>query len=67
MEKIGEKRSRHLLQQKTYVNRIQTISESKPELLVAHAYTRYLGDLSGGQILKKYCSKSYELKGESKA
>ena len=36
-----------------YVNRINQISEEKPELLVAHAYTRYLGDLSGGQMIRK--------------
>jgi heme oxygenase len=36
-----------------YVARIQTVSNTAPELLVAHSYTRYLGDLSGGQILKK--------------
>ena len=36
----------------TYVQRIRDISENAPELLVAHAYTRYLGDLSGGQIFK---------------
>lgn len=36
----------------TYVNRIREISATAPELLVAHSYTRYLGDLSGGQILK---------------
>ncbi|MBD2136295.1 heme oxygenase (biliverdin-producing) [Anabaena sp. FACHB-1237] len=35
-----------------YVNRIREISATAPELLVAHSYTRYLGDLSGGQILK---------------
>ena len=46
-----------------YVNRIQTISENKPELLVAHAYTRYLGDLSGGQILKKIAQRAMNLKG----
>nr|BDA99017.1 heme oxygenase [Rhodomonas sp. NIES-2332] len=46
-----------------YVNRINTISESKPELLVAHAYTRYLGDLSGGQILKKIAQRAMNLKG----
>jgi len=32
-----------------YVDRILTCP---PEYLVAHHYTRYLGDLSGGQILK---------------
>lgn len=36
-----------------YVARIQEIARTEPELLVAHSYTRYLGDLSGGQILKK--------------
>jgi heme oxygenase (biliverdin-producing, ferredoxin) len=35
-----------------YVNRIREISATEPELLIAHSYTRYLGDLSGGQILK---------------
>ncbi|MEA5571206.1 heme oxygenase (biliverdin-producing) [Calothrix sp. UHCC 0171] len=35
-----------------YVKRIREISEQEPELLIAHSYTRYLGDLSGGQILK---------------
>src|SRR6056300_544159 len=46
-----------------YVNRINQISEEKPELLVAHAYTRYLGDLSGGQILKKLAQRAMNLKG----
>ncbi len=36
-----------------YVDRIREVSNTQPELLVAHSYTRYLGDLSGGQILKK--------------
>lgn len=35
-----------------YVQRIRDISATQPELLIAHSYTRYLGDLSGGQILK---------------
>lgn len=37
---------------KAYVERIREISQKEPELLIAHSYTRYLGDLSGGQILK---------------
>ncbi len=36
----------------SYVRRIREISEKEPELLVSHCYTRYLGDLSGGQIFK---------------
>lgn len=35
-----------------YVAQIREVSNTAPELLVAHAYTRYIGDLSGGQILK---------------
>lgn len=35
-----------------YVKRIREISAKEPELLIAHSYTRYIGDLSGGQILK---------------
>ena len=46
---------------KAYVERIQTISNERPELLVAHAYTRYLGDLSGGQILKKIAQRAMNL------
>lgn len=36
-----------------YVKRLHEVGRTHPELLVAHAYTRYLGDLSGGQVLKK--------------
>lgn len=35
-----------------YVERLNEIGDRQPELLVAHAYTRYLGDLSGGQALR---------------
>lgn len=44
-----------------YVDRINIISKERPELLVAHAYTRYLGDLSGGQILKKIAQRAMNL------
>lgn len=46
-----------------YVERIHQIGQTQPELLVAHAYTRYLGDLSGGQILKKIAQRAMNLKG----
>ena len=35
-----------------YIKQIQDLANTEPELLIAHAYTRYMGDLSGGQILK---------------
>ena len=45
----------------SYVERIKSISVERPELLVAHAYTRYLGDLSGGQLLKKIAQRAMNL------
>lgn len=44
-----------------YVDRIHAVADEAPELLVAHAYTRYLGDLSGGQILKKIAQNGMNL------
>lgn len=44
-----------------YINRITQLSEKRPDLIVAHAYTRYLGDLSGGQILKKIAQRAMNL------
>lgn len=44
-----------------YVKHIREVSASQPELLVAHSYTRYLGDLSGGQILKKIAQRAMNL------
>ena len=46
---------------KRYVQRLQEVGRAEPELLVAHAYTRYLGDLSGGQVLKKIAQKALNL------
>jgi heme oxygenase len=36
-----------------YAERIETVATEAPYLLAAHSYTRYLGDLSGGQILRR--------------
>ncbi|XP_041812375.1 heme oxygenase 1a [Chelmon rostratus] len=44
-----------------YVQRLQKIGKESPELLVAHAYTRYLGDLSGGQMLRRITQKALNL------
>ncbi|WP_320676041.1 heme oxygenase (biliverdin-producing) [Prochlorococcus sp. MIT 1300] len=45
----------------SYVDRIHQIASECPELLVGHHYTRYIGDLSGGQILKKIAQKAMNL------
>ena len=48
-----------------YVERIHEVADKDPYLLVGHHYTRYLGDLSGGQILKGIAEKALNLpKGE---
>jgi heme oxygenase len=47
-----------------YVQRIDEIGRSQPHLLVAHAYVRYLGDLSGGQVLRRIVANSYGLAGD---
>ena len=44
-----------------YVNRIREVADEAPELLVGHHYTRYLGDLSGGQILRGIAEKALNL------
>jgi heme oxygenase len=44
-----------------YIARIREVSNTAPELLVGHSYTRYLGDLSGGQILKKIAQTAMNL------
>ncbi|XP_032393321.1 heme oxygenase [Etheostoma spectabile] len=48
---------------KRYCHRLRQIGKENPEFLVAHAYTRYLGDLSGGQVLGRIAQKSMGLKG----
>ena len=47
-----------------YVDRIHSIAKESPELLVGHHYTRYMGDLSGGQILKNIAQKAMNMKGD---
>lgn len=34
-----------------YVARVKEVAQKEPHLLVAHQYTRYLGDLFGGQMM----------------
>lgn len=48
-----------------YANAIRQASEGSGIRLIAHAYARYLGDLSGGQILKKLLERSLDLPPEA--
>ncbi|XP_060724742.1 heme oxygenase-like isoform X2 [Tachysurus vachellii] len=45
-----------------YTQRLREIGSEHPERLVAHAYTRYLGDLTGGQVLGRVPQRSLGLK-----
>ncbi|QSJ18269.1 heme oxygenase (biliverdin-producing) [Nostoc sp. UHCC 0702] len=47
----------------TYITRIQQLSANEPILLIGHTYTRYMGDLSGGQMLQKIAQSSLKLSG----
>ena len=43
-----------------YVTRIADLADSSdPSPLLAHAYVRYLGDLSGGQVIRRAIAKAY--------
>ncbi len=44
-----------------YVSRIKLASSFKPYLLIAHSYVRYMGDLSGGQMIKEMIKESLGL------
>ena len=44
-----------------YVARLHQVAQETPELLVGHHYTRYIGDLSGGVILKNIAQKAMNL------
>ena len=46
-----------------YIQRLRWLGENAPELLVAHSYTRYLGDLSGGQVVAKIVRRALGLRG----
>ncbi len=41
-----------------YCHRLNQVAEETPYLLIAHHYTRYIGDLSGGQILRGIAQKA---------
>ena len=48
-----------------YLNAIREAGSGSGHPLLAHAYTRYLGDLSGGQIIKKILARSLALPPEA--
>ncbi|ALE83851.1 heme oxygenase (biliverdin-producing) [Pseudonocardia sp. HH130629-09] len=45
-----------------YVQRLREVA-ADPALFVAHHYTRYLGDLAGGQVIGKVLGRTYGIEG----
>ena len=41
----------------SYCHRLNEVAEKDPYLLIAHHYTRYIGDLSGGKILREIAAR----------
>lgn len=48
-----------------YVVRLDELARTDPRALVAHAYVRYLGDLSGGQLVRSVIASNLGLANES--
>ena len=48
-----------------YVEKLQGLDAADPPTLVAHAYVRYLGDLHGGQVLRRLIASQLGLSGEA--
>jgi len=44
-----------------YIDRLDFLSKNSPLLLLSHAYTRYLGDLSGGKVLARVARRALNL------
>jgi heme oxygenase len=49
---------------RAYVQRLALLSASGSPLLLAHAYVRYLGDLHGGQMLRRCVSRVLKSEGQ---
>jgi heme oxygenase len=47
-----------------YVDRLQAVASDRATAFIAHHYTRYLGDLSGGQFLGPAIARGFGLNGE---
>jgi heme oxygenase len=47
-----------------YTARLREVAHTDPARFVTHHYTRYLGDLSGGQIIGRMAARTYGLGGD---
>ena len=49
---------------RTYAEHLRALTTDRPLRLVSHAYVRYMGDLSGGQVLKRLAERKLGLSGD---
>lgn len=47
-----------------YISRLNEISKNKPELIIAHTYTRFLADLFGGRTFFSILNSKYKISPE---
>lgn len=45
-----------------YVSHLESLAHADPARLAAHAYLRYLGDLSGGRVLRGIVRRAFDLR-----
>ena len=63
-----EKPPQHTMATKKYLTHMRSIMD-EPDKLMAHVYVRHMGDLSGGQMIKKKvpgAGKFYDFEGDVK-
>jgi len=49
---------------RTYAEHLRALTTDRPLRLVSHAYVRYMGDLSGGQVLRRMAARQLGLSGD---
>ena len=58
---LGAPASPPIAAARAYADHLHALADHDPILLVGHVYTRYLGDLSGGQLLRRGAARVLEL------
>lgn len=48
-----------------YIQHLASLAKTSPSLLLAHVYVRILGDLRGGQYIKRQVQKTYQLEDDA--
>lgn len=57
--RVDEQRLRPLPATERYAEHLRSAATTSPVVLLAHHYVRYLGDLSGGQMIRRSVARTY--------